>query len=140
MPSVIIADDHPQIRRSLRMLFERRPDITIAGEACDGVEAVDLVCKTGADVVLLDIGMPRMNGLEAAAALRSRAAGTRVIILSMHNARSFIEQALCEGVAGFILKTASGDEIIEAIYAAMRGDCYFSPGITDQLRAHQVAV
>jgi DNA-binding NarL/FixJ family response regulator len=137
--SALIADDHGIVREGLRRLLESEPDIRVCAEASDGSEALELVDKHQPDVVILDITMPRLGGLETLQRLRAEQPGVKVILLSMHGDPTFIQSAIALGVDGYILKDGLAGEVIAAVRAVMTGGSYFSPPvareIVDQARA-----
>jgi two-component system response regulator NreC len=127
---ILLADDHTLMRDGLRALIESEPDLCIAGEAEDGRAAVKLAREICPDVVLMDIAMPMLNGLEAARQIKHDCPQAKVLILSMHDDEDYIRQALAAGAMGYILKDASGSELLEAIRAVQRGEVVLSPAIT----------
>jgi DNA-binding NarL/FixJ family response regulator len=137
--SALIADDHGIVREGLRRLLESEPDIRVCAEASDGSEALELVDKHQPDVVILDITMPRLGGLETLQRLRAKLPEVKVILLSMHGDPTFIQSAIALGVDGYILKDGLAGEVIAAVRAVMTGGSYFSPPvareIVDQARA-----
>ncbi|MGV9310993.1 response regulator [Streptomyces sp. NPDC003691] len=140
---VVIADDEPLIRAGIRMILTSDRQIDVVAEAADGREAVEAVRSHGADVVLLDIRMPVMDGLTAMAELRRVVPGTRVIILTTFGERENVLRALESGGAGFLLKDTAPAELIAAVRAAVAGDAYLSPAATrhviDQLATGRAA-
>jgi DNA-binding NarL/FixJ family response regulator len=126
---VLIADDHTLVRAGIRSLLERLPEITVVAEATDGREAVNLLKSSAADVVLMDISMPRLNGLDATRHMIRMVPQIRVIILSMHKSQQYVWEALEAGAAGYLLKDADLSELSFAIAAVMRGKAYLSPEI-----------
>jgi DNA-binding NarL/FixJ family response regulator len=130
---VVLADDHNLVRAGIRLLLERIPDVEVVGEASDGRSALELIGREKPDVALLDIGMPELNGLEAADRISRQAPQTRLVILSMHASETYVAQALRLGVAGYVLKEACADELPILLRAVMRGDTYLSPGISKQV-------
>jgi DNA-binding NarL/FixJ family response regulator len=133
MIRVVLADDHNLVRAGIRALLERLPGVEVVGEAADGREALALVVKTKPDLALLDIGMPSLNGLEAAPRIARESPGTRVVILSMHSDEKHVAQALRLGVAGYVLKDSFVDELPVLVRAVMQGETYLSPGISKQV-------
>jgi DNA-binding NarL/FixJ family response regulator len=130
---VVLADDHNLVRAGIRALLERLPGVQVVGEAADGREALELVGREKPDLALLDIGMPSLNGLEAAPRIAREAPGTRLVILSMHSDEKHVAQALRLGVAGYVLKDSCVDELPVLMRAVMRGETYLSPGISKQV-------
>jgi DNA-binding NarL/FixJ family response regulator len=133
MIRVVLADDHNLVRAGIRALLERLPGVEVVGEACDGREALALVVKEKPDLALLDIGMPSLNGLEAAPRIAREAPRTRLVILSMHSDEKHVAQALRLGVAGYVLKDSFVDELPVLVRAVMAGETYLSPGISKQV-------
>jgi DNA-binding NarL/FixJ family response regulator len=139
MISILIADDHGIVREGLRRLLESEPDFKVAGEAGDGREVLALVAAVRPDVVVLDISMPRLGGLETLERLRTDHPGTKVILLSVHADPAFIQSAIALGADGYILKNGRVAEIVGAIRETIAGGSYFSPAvareIVEQLRS-----
>jgi two-component system, NarL family, response regulator NreC len=133
MIKVMIADDHGIVRTGLRLLFERLPDMEVVGEAVDGRQAVALAKQLHPDVMIMDIGMPLLNGLEAAAQIAKDDDHVGVIMLSMHADESYILRALDAGAKGFLLKDKADDDIEEAVRSVAGGKPYFSPAIAQTL-------
>ncbi len=129
MIRVVLADDHHLVREGIRALLEKSGTIDVIGEAVDGQEAVEMVQKLSPDVLLMDIAMPRLNGLQAVAALRQCKTQTRIVILSMYSDEALIREALRNGVSGFLPKGSVSEELLFAISAASRGAIYLSPSI-----------
>ncbi|WP_406003624.1 response regulator [Streptomyces sp. NBC_00829] len=140
---VVIADDEPLIRAGIRMILTSDGGIEVVAEAANGREAVELTRSHGADVVLLDIQMPVMDGLTALGELRRAAPTARVIVLTTFGERENVLRALEQGGAGFLLKDTAPAELIRAVRAAAGGDAYLSPGATrhvvDQLASGRAA-
>lgn len=135
MIRVILADDHHLVRAGIRSLLENTADLEIVAEAQDGEEAVKLVQRLVPDVLVTDIGMPRLNGIQAAEKIRELKLNTRIVILSMHSNESFVRQSLRQGVKGYVLKSSIKDELLLAIQAAYRGATFLSPTISNLLTA-----
>ena len=127
---VLIADDHALVRAGIRRLIDGAAALEIVGEAADGTEALSLIPDLDPDVVLLDITMPRLNGLSALTRLVAEHPGLKVIILSMHDNEEYVWQALHSGAAGYVLKDASPEELVLAIQAVARGGSYLSPSVS----------
>lgn len=133
MIRVILADDHNILRQGLRALLERVGDIQVVGEADNGQHALELVQCLTPDVIVMDISMPRLNGLDAARRLRDARCPTRVVILSMHADLVSVREALRIGVAGYLLKRSVSEELTLAIRAAVRDEMYLTPAISSAL-------
>ena len=125
--SIVIVDDLRLFRQTLRYFLERDPEITISGEAQDGQDAVLLCKKVRPDIVLMDVAMPRMDGIAATKLLRSVSPSTKVLMLSIHDDDERIQFALDAGAVGFILKDASCEEFLQIIKSAHSGDYFLSP-------------
>ena len=128
---VFLADDHAVVREGLRMLLEVQKDIEVVGEASDGRQTIQQVKPLCPDVVIIDIAMPEMNGIEATAHILKECASTHVIILSMHATTEHIFQAINAGAKGYLLKESAGREIIDAVRAVHQGHRYLSEQISD---------
>jgi len=129
MIRVLIADDHAVFRAGLRLLLSAQPDIEVVGEAEDGWQTLRQAEAIRPDVILLDLTMPGMPGLQALALLRRQVPEARVLILTMHEDEAYLRQALAEGAAGYIIKRATDEELITAIRAVARGDLYIHPAM-----------
>lgn len=130
---VVLADDHNLVRAGIRALLERMPDVQVVGEASDGRQALALIVRERPDLALLDIGMPELNGLEAAERIAREAPRTRLVVLSMHANEGYVAQALRLGVVGYLLKDSCVDELPVLLRAVARGETYLSPGISKQV-------
>jgi two-component system, NarL family, response regulator NreC len=130
---VLLADDHAVLRSGLKLLLNGRSDMTVVGEAADGVVLLDLIQETNPDIILLDLTMPRLGGLDVLPLLRRQAPQARVLILTMHDDESYLRQALAAGASGYVLKQAADVELISAIQAVMRGDVYVHSAMTRAL-------
>lgn len=124
---ILLADDHAVLRAGLKLLLDGRSDMAVIGEAADGAELLTLAQTHQPDIILLDLTMPRLGGLEALPLLRQHVPQTRILILTMHDDESYLRQALKAGAAGYLLKKAADVELITAIQAVMRGDLYVHP-------------
>lgn len=127
---VLLADDHTLVRAGLRKLLESIPDLEVVGEASDGLALLALVEQLRPDLVLMDIAMPGLNGLEATARVLKLWPDTRVLILSMHQSEEYVRQALRNGAAAYLLKDAAPDELEIAIKAVQRNETYLSPAVS----------
>lgn len=132
MPTIVIADDHEVVRHGLRSLMRSDPEIRIVAEAADGQEAVRLVEKHRPDVLLLDIVMPLLNGIEVTRETTRICPRTRTIILSMHTTESYVVDALRNGAAGYVLKDSRSSELLEAIRHVLAGRRYLSPPLSQR--------
>ena len=130
---VFLADDHRILREGIRTLLQREPDIEVVGEAGDGAEAVDKVTQLIPDIVLMDITMPGINGLEATRQIKKKTPGVKVLILTMHETGQYLSQMLQAGASGYVVKTTSTSDLIAAIKAVHRGDMYLYPSIARML-------
>ena len=130
---VMLADDHAILRAGLRALLGAEPDIEVVGEAADGQEAVALAERLRPDVVVMDISMPRMDGLQATRRITERLPDTRVLILTMHAEEQYLLQVLGAGGAGYVLKRSADDELLEAIRVVHRGEAFLYPSATKLL-------
>jgi len=127
---VLLADDHTLVRAGIRSLLEGLENVEVVGEAGDGQEAVRLAESLRPDVVLLDVGMPGLNGLDVAARLAAQDASIRVLILSMHTSEEYVLRALRAGCAGYLLKGSAVAELAIAVRAVARGETYLSPAVS----------
>src|ERR1700733_8777390 len=130
---LLIADDHPLVRRGLRALLERNGEFDVVAEAANGYEAVELATLHKPEVVLLDVGMPRLNGTDAATSIKEKLPAVRIIIVSMHSDEGYVLRALKAGARGYLLKASPEAEVLAAVRAVAAGNAYFSPSITKLL-------
>lgn len=133
MIRIVLADDHNLVRAGLRALLVALPDVEVVAECADGREALAAIAEHRPDVAIVDIAMPGLNGLEVAARVARDVPTTKVVIVSMHSAESYVAQALAAGVAGYVLKDACADELPVLLRSVMRGETYLSPAISKQL-------
>jgi len=131
--TVFLADDHAVVRDGLRFLLEAQPDVSVIGDAANGCQAVRRVARLRPDVVVMDIAMPELNGIEAAREIRQVCPSTQVVILSMHSTTEHIFQALEAGARGYLLKESAGIEVVAAVRAVHAGQRYLSQQISDSL-------
>jgi len=127
---IIVADDHSVVRSGLRLLLQSSPDFTVVAEAENGEEAVALVDRHKPDVVIMDISMPKLNGIEATGLMKQSNPDLKIIILTVHEDEEYVYQMLRAGASGYVLKSAGKKEIFAAIRSALSGDRFFSPGIS----------
>jgi DNA-binding NarL/FixJ family response regulator len=130
---ILLADDHALVRRGLRLILDSEPDLVVVAEAGDGAEAVELCSDAEVDLAILDIAMPRMTGLQAAREMTRRAAGVRVLMLSMYDNEQYLFEALKVGASGYVLKSVADRDLVEACRAAMRGEPFLYPGAVTAL-------
>jgi DNA-binding NarL/FixJ family response regulator len=128
---IILADDHDVVRAGIRGILERHPGMEVVGEAPNGRATVDIACSLRPHVVVMDIAMPELNGLEATRQIVAADVGVKVIILSMHSSRQFVSEALKAGASGYLLKNNAMHELPPAIEAVAAGKVYLSPAIAD---------
>ena len=135
---ILLADDHVIMRNGLRLLLERQPDLEVVGEAADGREAVDMAAAGKPNVVVMDVAMPRLNGVEATRQIVTRNPETSVVILSMHSDESYVLRSLKAGAQAYLLKDSAESDLISAIYAVTSGKSFFSPGVRKILKEDYV--
>jgi DNA-binding NarL/FixJ family response regulator len=126
---VLLADDHVLIRAGLRMVVDAQPDLTVVGEAGDGREAVAMAENLKPDVVVMDIGMPTLNGIEAASQVREKLPDAQIVMLSMHSDEGYVLRALKAGAKAYLLKDSAETDLARAIRAAAEGKSFFSPAV-----------
>lgn len=131
--SVLIADDHSVVRDGLRLLLESQSDIRVVGEVADGREAVDAALRLTPDVIVMDLAMPQLNGIDAATQILERLDGTRIIMLSMHSTVEHVFRALQAGAMGYLRKESAGSEVVEAVRTVYAGRRYLSQKITESV-------
>jgi len=129
MASVLLVDDHRLLRDGLRAVIEASGEFQVVAEGADGREAIDLAAEHRPDIVLLDIWMPNLSGIEAVASIRRKSPGSRVVMMSQHESGSYVQSALREGACGYVLKTAASRELLAALRAAMENKCFLSPEV-----------
>ena len=128
---VVLVEDHSLVRAGLRSLLEEREDVVVVAEETDGRSAVETAVRTGPDLVLMDISLPELNGIEATRRILEEQPRTRVLVLSVHADEEYVFRALRAGASGYLLKEADREELELAIRAVMRGNVYLSPAISD---------
>src|SRR6202043_1679310 len=127
---ILLADDHSLIRRGLRLVIEQQPDLAVVGEASDGREAVSLAASLKPDVAVLDIGMPNLNGIEAAKQITEGESGAAVVILSMYSDEPYRLRELKAGARGYLLKDSAEADLVRAIRSVAEGKSFFSPTVS----------
>ncbi len=135
---LLIADDHPLIRSGMRALLERSGDFEIVAEASDGYEAIEMALTHKPGVILLDVGMPRLSGIDAAQTLSEKLPATKIIMVSMHSDEGYVLRALKAGARGYLLKASPEADVLAAVRAVAAGNAYFSPSITRLLMEEYV--
>jgi DNA-binding NarL/FixJ family response regulator len=130
---ILIADDHAIVRSGLKKVLDAKPDMEVAVEAEDGAEAVEKALGEDVHLAILDVSMPRMTGIQAAAELHKRKPELRILMLSMHDSEQFLFEALKAGASGYVLKSGADTDIVDAVRAAMRGDSYLYPSAVTTL-------
>jgi DNA-binding NarL/FixJ family response regulator len=130
---ILLADDHALVRQGLRLVLDAHADLEVVAEASDGVEAVEIVTKGAVDLAVLDVAMPRMTGLQAAATLTRRHPTLKVLMLSMYDSEQYLYEALRAGASGYVLKSAADRDLVEACRAAIRGEPYLYPAAVTAL-------
>lgn len=146
MINVLIADDHHIVREGIVLLLQQEPDFTVVGQAADGEEAVAKILKLRPDVVILDISMPKLNGIEVAQKIAAEGFTGKVLILTQYDKEEYVRKAIQTGASGYLLKDSIKDDVISAIRQIMAGETYFSPSISkllvdeyfDQLKRRQI--
>lgn len=134
--TVILAEDHEVVREGLRSLLNAEPDIEIVGESKTGREAVKMAIKLQPDVVVMDISMPQMNGLEATRQILRDTDNTKIIVLSTYSDEDYVEQSTNAGAIGYLIKQSAASDVIRAIREAKQGNSYFSPSIARRMLDH----
>ena len=130
---ILIAEDHSTVREGLKMLINRQSDMKTVGEAADGREAIDLARKLEPDVVLMDISMPELNGLKAAATLKRVQPDVKIVVLTRHTDEAYMKELFQAGVSGYVLKQSPSDELTRAVRAVAKGDNFLDPAMTSRV-------
>jgi DNA-binding NarL/FixJ family response regulator len=136
---VLVADDHAVVRHGVRRILDGQPDFEVVAEAADGAEAVATALAVRPGLVILDVSMPRLTGLQAAAELARRAPGMRLLMLSMHDDEQYLYEALRAGASGYVLKSGVDRDLVGACRAAMRGEAFLYPDAVETLIRERVA-
>jgi DNA-binding NarL/FixJ family response regulator len=130
---LLLVDDQEMVRVGFRMILQAEPDLTIVGEAADGLAAVELAERASPDVVLMDVRMPRMDGIEACAIIRNGHPDTRIMMLTTFDLHDYVHAALRAGASGFMLKDAPAEQLVDAIRIIANGDALLAPSVTQAL-------
>lgn len=132
MTTIVLVDDHEVVRLGIRALLEAEPDFSVIGEASDGTQADRLVERLKPDILIIDLVMPGINGLEVTRHVSQRLSSTRVIVLSMHANESYVLEALRNGASAYVLKESSADDIVHAVREVVAGRRYLSPPLSER--------
>ncbi|MET9212892.1 MULTISPECIES: response regulator transcription factor [unclassified Nocardia] len=130
---ILLADDHALVRSGLRMILDNEPDLRVVAEAANGFDAVTALAQDGIDLVILDIAMPRMTGIQAAREIARTRPGVRILMLSMYDNEQYFFESLKAGASGYVLKSVADRDLIEACRATMRGESFLYPGAVTAL-------
>ena len=130
---ILIADDHPIVRSGVRKVLDAKPDLEVVAEAEDGAEAVKKALAEEVDLAILDVAMPKLTGIQAAAEIHKRNPDLKLLMLSMHDSEQFLFESLKAGASGYVLKSGADTDIVDACRAAMRGDSYLYPSAVTTL-------
>lgn len=130
---ILLADDHTLVRRGLRLILDAQPDLEVVAEAADGSDAVEHALRDEIDLVILDVSMPRMTGLQAAAQLHKQRPDLPVLVLTMHESEQYLYEALRAGAAGYVVKNVADRDLVEACRAVLRGEPFLYPGAVSAL-------
>lgn len=133
MIRIILADDHTIMRSGLRAVLERYPDMQVVGEAADGRQAIQAVDENHPDVIVMDVAMPNLNGIEAARQISAKHSGVSIVVLSMHSDEGYVLRALKAGARAYLLKDSAEGDLIAAVRAVNQGKAFFSPAISRML-------
>jgi len=130
---IVLADDHAILREGIRALLEDQSDMTVVGEAADGRKAIELARDLSPDIIVMDIGMPLLNGLEATRQIKHNFPQVAVLVLTMHDNEEYVSHILAAGASGYVLKRAASSELVTAIRAVAAGQSFLSPAVTKLL-------
>jgi DNA-binding NarL/FixJ family response regulator len=136
---ILLADDHAMVRRGLRLVLDAESDLEVVAEAGDGVEALKAGLSDEVELAVLDVSMPRMTGLQAAAELSRRRPGLPILMLSMHDSEQYLYEALKAGASGYVLKSGADHDLVDACRAALRGEPFLYPAAVRRLIADALA-
>ncbi|MEN8141502.1 MAG: response regulator transcription factor [Thermodesulfobacteriota bacterium] len=135
---VVLADDHVLIRHGIKKIIEAEDSLAVIGQVSDGLELLDFIKRITPDIILLDISMPNLRGIEAIGEARKICPGVKIIILTMHKSKQYLCHALSAGADGYVLKEDSDTELLTAIEQALRGELFISPGLAHELREDEI--
>jgi DNA-binding NarL/FixJ family response regulator len=135
---VLIAEDHETVREGLKLIIDTQPDMTVVGEAGDGREAVKLAQQLAPDVLMMDISMPELNGLKAAAKLKRVAPDIKILTLTRHTDQAYLQELLEAGVSGYVLKQSAATDLVRAVRAVAAGNNYLDPAMTGKIFSNYV--
>ncbi len=135
---ILLVDDHPLFRKGLHTLFDEENGLRVVGEAGNGREAIEQVRDLSPDVVIMDITMPELDGIEATRSIMAEAPETKLIALSIHGGKRFVERMLSAGASGYILKDSAPEELVDGVHAVLRGETFMSPEVTGLVIAQYV--
>lgn len=130
---ILLADDHALVRRGVRLILEDQPDLVVVAEVGDGAEAIEVLRETPVDLVVMDVTMPRMTGLQAAREISRRTDAPRLLMLSMHDNEQYFFESLRVGASGYVLKSVADRDLVDACRAALRGESFLYPGAESHL-------
>ncbi|MDQ2712105.1 MAG: response regulator transcription factor [Acidobacteriota bacterium] len=133
---ILLADDHTIVRQGLKLILASQPDFEVIGEAANGREAVELAQKLKPDIVILDVAMPELNGIEATKRMNEANSRIRILVLSMHKEAIYVREILKAGARGYLLKDVIDTELLNAVRSVARGDGYISPAVSGALLSH----
>jgi two-component system, NarL family, response regulator NreC len=139
MLRILLADDHKMVRDGLRLLLDGQPGLRVVGEAANGREALQKARELNPDVVVMDLSMPELNGLQAAERLKAELPGIKVVAMTANEDESYLRQLVKVGAVGYVLKRSAGDELVKAIGAVARGGVYFEATLASKALAKQMA-
>jgi DNA-binding NarL/FixJ family response regulator len=132
---VLVADDHTLVRQGIRLLLETAPEVRVVGEASDGAEAISLAHELKPDLVLMDIAMPKVDGLEATREIKRALPNVQILVLTMHEGEDYFFKSLAAGAGGYVLKRAAANDLLTAIRAVARGEVFLYPSVAKKLVA-----
>ena len=135
---VLLAEDHETVRAGLKLIIDTQPDMTVVGEASNGRDAVRLAQELAPDVLMMDISMPELNGLKAAAKLKRVAPDIKILTLTRHTDQAYLQELLEAGVSGYVLKQSAATDLVRAVRAVARGDNYLDPAMTGKIFSNYV--